>query len=352
MAIDFNYNILIGLIVIIAAALVFILSLLVIILRAASNKRDRRVEEFNKKWEALILDYLVSDAPPKTLIQKLDGKDYRNFLTLLIKFLNSISGDEFSRLAALVENTCIYTFLSKELHSKKSSRVAEAAFYLGGCRLKIAAPALIEKLYDNRQTVFFNAALALAKINHHNAIELIIKNILRFAELGKDAILEIFLEFNIDACPLFRKILSETESDYARNMMIKTLGYHKDYASAPIIIKTLKSTANKELIITSLRALRNIEYTLSEEILALLSINSDPEIKLETIKSIERLKTKDAETVLFETLNDDNWGARFQAAESLYRISKSGKEIIEKLSITEDDKNLSLIAKIVISEHS
>lgn len=328
----------------------YVLIVFVVILRIANNFRAKQQAKFFDKWESLIFSFLESNESPSGLTDKIPRRKYKYLLEYLREFLLTLKGEDFERLSSLIIHTKLSDYILRKLQSRRKKKIIFAAFFAGATAMEKALPLLHKKIKMHNQQVFFSCAVALAKINSYDSIDLILHEFLKYNNLGNDYLLLILTEFNEKVCVEIIKLLEVETSISLAITFLRVLRYYKYQNAGAAVLQMLVYTHSKEIIIECLKFVEEIKYESAAFAVSKLIEHKQPEVRCQAIKTLSRLENKSFETKIFSKLFEDNYDVQYQAALAILDHYDDGEKKLSELAYSIEKGNSAAISRMLLSE--
>ncbi len=322
----------------------------VVILRIINGYTSNQQAKFFSKWESLIFSFLENDEPPQALIKKIPRRKYKYLLEYLREFLLTLKGADFERLSSLINHTALADYVLNKLQSRRKKKIIFAAFFAGATAMDKAEPLLRKKIRMRNQQVFFSCAVALAKINSYDSIELILNEFIKFNKLGNDYLLLILTEFNEKVCVEIIKLLEVETSSSLTITLLRVLRYYKYQNAGAAVLQMLVYSHTKEVIIECLKFIEEIKYENAAFAVSKLIEHKLPEVRSQAIKTLSRLDNKSFEARIFSKLFEDNYDVQYQAARAILDHYDDGEAKLSELAYSIDKGNSAAISRMLLSE--
>ena len=123
--------------------LAVMLSIYVIYLRFKIDGRNRYLKKKHSEWQGLILEYLSGDIPLSQIANAVNKYNFENFSECISRFFKNIKGEDFDKLAILVNEIGLVNYFIRKLKRGNKWQKVYAAFFLGMIREKKAIPDLM-----------------------------------------------------------------------------------------------------------------------------------------------------------------------------------------------------------------
>lgn len=334
-------------------ALFFIVGMLILycfFLRFVSNSSKKKQFKLYAGWEKMLFQYIEGEKTTQELMALVPGPRYAYFQHFLKSYLLALKGPDFEKLSALVTNTDLFPCLIDQLvHGDEQVR-SESAFFIGLVKAHQAKKYLIQGLGDKDEGVYFNCALSLAKIGAIDTLGIILEQFRIRKKPSRDILLSILFEFGTEACqPLLWYLKEETDA-FSISLIVDALGHCRYYPAGEEILCIMDSTPGYDVRINCIRALGKIEYLGAIPFLRECMHDADWRVRSLAIWALGRIGDDSVEEELVAYLGDDNWWARYRAAEALFSLSKKGEETLSIIAQHSKNEKASSVARILLTD--
>jgi hypothetical protein len=338
--------------VLVLFVVIYLLVLFILMVRFLEQTRKMVERSFILRWEERIFDYLSTDKTPQDVIRLFNSYGYKYLLQFLRNYLLALKGSDKEKLMKLVTDTKLYDYVFKQLKSNNKRKIVFGAYYLGLVKATVAVPKLRKKLKYKDQLVFVTCAMSLARINAVEGLDEIFTEATKFKGITKDTFLSILLEFNDIVCDNLAKRLEEETSTENQSIIITALRLFRYLAAAPLVMRKLSGETDKKLIIEIVKYLGEVEYLDASEDLKFYLQESDPDIKTEAIKAVQKIGDTNLEDKIWDLIKDENRNVKVSAAEALYNISEKSRERLRNIQKTMPDSLESSISKMIFEQRA
>lgn len=322
----------------------------VVALRIINNFRAKQQKIFLNKWESLIFSFLENDELPDELVAKIPRRKYKYLLNYLREFLLTLSGKDFERLASLINQTKLTDYLIKKLKSGYKNNITFASFFVGITGIEIAKPLLQKNIKSHNQQMFFSSAVALAKINSYDSLDLILHEFIKYNNLGDDYLLLILTEFHENICQEIINLLTVEISSSLATTFLRVLRYYKYQIAGPTVLRMLVYSHLTEVIIECLKFIEEIKYEKAASAVSRLLDHKLPGIRIQAIKTISKLENKSFEAKIYTKLFETNYDVQYQAALAILNHFDDGEKELSDLAYSVDKGNSAAISRMLLSE--
>ncbi len=327
---------------------VFISSLL--LLRLINYFREKRQSKFTSRWQNEILDYLTSQADPKTIVSKIPKSSYQNLIFFLTSFFLHLKGEDLEQLKKLVTESLLKTYFIKNLKSFRKKKRIEAVYFLRFIKSEEVVNLLADELNVPNEMIFRTTVESLAYLGAAAMIDRILDAAKSRKKITGDSILSMIIKFDRSVCePLCRRL--PVEKNYWIQQIIITVLWHFKYAEAlDVILKILVYSGNKILILESIRYLGEIENIDSVNSLRFFLNHSRADIRAAAIRAISKIGDISNEDKIIDLINDEDMEVKIAAAYAMYNGSHNAKSKLFELAWNSTDKKISTVANRIILE--
>jgi HEAT repeat protein len=128
------------------------------------------------------------------------------------------------------------------------------------------------------------------------------------------------------------KFLSKKESSYplpSRIKMIEYIGHTKRLEGVPVLLNILMRSKQDEEIISTIKALGNLEIEESSKQLLFCLESKHPVIRAQAAKALSVFKDARNTRPISRLLEDKDWWCRFYAASAIYQMGEAGREFLQ-----------------------
>jgi len=332
------------------AFLVFLLAIYCLWLRLLFNLREKKKQKLFSQWEEAVFKFLEEKQSPREIVKSIPKSDYGYFLNYLEDYLLTLKGEDFERISSLITHIELFTYLCERLKYGKSHDRSDAAFFLRLARASEAKTVLKEGLKDRDESVFFNCALALAKIGAVEMVSEILRQYHYRKKYSPDLLLSLFFEFGSKVCPYLLQCLPDKKNESLLTLIVDLLGHFRYYSAGESILKLLKTTSHKELKMHCIKAIGRMEYIDALPVLRECLDSPDWVIRSQSIIALGAIGDVTVEKKLIENLEHEKWWVRYRAAEAIFNLSEQGKEVLKNVVAHSENKKAVTAAQIVLTE--
>ena len=259
-------------IIIILLMAVCLLVIFVIVLRFYHVVHDKYIKRNLAKWETPIFEYLEGDIKPQAIVNRVPRRKYKFLLKYLRDYLKVLKGEDYTKVASLVNDTNLFNYLIKKSKLNIRRRI-DAAYFLGLSRCQRAKPILVKNLKSKSILLFLSSSISLAKLNALDSVGQILTNANRFSRISRDTILSILSEFERSVCfPLTKRLLNE-KNDFYKIVIVIILRHFQFHEAANVVQRMIIYERSPEFIIQGIRFLGEIEHFDAVELLRSFFIN-------------------------------------------------------------------------------
>lgn len=169
-------------------------------------------------------------------------------------------------------------------------------------------------------------------------------------ELSTDILISILLEFKSDVCNfLLERIVFE--DDYYKRIAIQIFRFHGFREAADEVIRILKTSTNKKLIVECIKYAGAIECIDAIPQLWEHFEHQDTEVKTNAIEALSKIGGSELVPIFVQRLYEDSYEVNIASAEALLDLGEKGINLLKVVAKSNSDSKAAAIARMVLSEN-
>lgn len=336
----------VGLLALLAVAF----AVLVVIIRFRHARHRRRRETLADRLHDRLLDVIGGSEPPESLHALVRHGEETELLALLLRFARRLRGREIQVLARIGA-----PYLHEALrwrNSRSPEERAQAVQALAAFGMTEHAPVVLAALDDPSPYVAMTAAQALARAEHAQHADAVMRRLWRFVNWSGDYLGAMLARIGPAAAPPARRILADdTASDHARAVAADVLRRLNDLPAADVAHAVLAFADSRPSESPAMRgaALRLIAQVGHGEHLDAVRSHTDSSdglVRAEAIKALAAIGGDREVATIAQALRDPSPWVAHEAAHGLLRLGRS--ELLERVS--REDSPTAIVARQVLAE--
>lgn len=300
--------------------------------KALENRFKRKIELEKKRYQSLLLSYLMDGGNPKDL-EPITQEGIIAIEELLSKFTEIIEGDmEKSNLYHIAE-TYLADFYRSRLRSRNWSKRMNALYHIEDFKIRSLENEVKRLLglqaVTKDEKVHALRILAIFQFDHLFD-ELVIKHP-TLSEYEYRSIL-----FNSNDQTLDGFVLGFYKCQIAlKNAILDILGIKNQFSYCPFIESVFQSNSG-EIRLRALKALASIGYVKDISNYFILCKSTKWQERMMLAKLLGAVKVDEGLTYLEDMLHDSTWWVRYQAGQSIKRYP-NGNNLLKNVYETTSD---------------
>ncbi len=259
------------------------------------------------------------------------------FWRALEDFADNVSGEEWTRLSAELQDAPRVSQEREKLADKDAWHRALAARHLGMLDLRDALAPLRQAMKRGPALVTLTSALALARLRDRSAVRWLLAHPKATADFSRHQLVALLKRFGFEAVPDLRQTLYQLNDEMPIHLaVVEVLGLRQDAESALLLEKLLKN-GGLEARVASARALGAIRSARCLQ--PLCDALGDPvwQVRAQAALALGRLGDESAIAHLVARTSDVSWWVRRHSAYALAQLGAKGRAALHHLvSNTED----------------
>ncbi len=330
-----------------AIAMTLLLLLYILLLRGWLWLMDRRRLKLWQRWRPLCLHAtcgLTTDTEPLYLADH----NWLLFFRFWHHYLLNVQGEARDNLRSLGRRMGLHHIVIKILIRAPAGRQLITATVAAGWLRDIRAwEPLLRYLHDDNPVLSFAAARSLTRIEPRAALQEVIPQIAKRRDWSKHLVAGLLLEagpVHVSA-PLLDCIVN-TPADQALTL-VRFLRFADVGTGNTVLLRYMPVTQNPELLCACLQAAHSPRVLhLVRECLS----NSHWTVRVEAANALSRLGNHEDIDNLLPLLADQQWWARYRAAQAIGELLHRDKDKLTRLSQAQADRYAADMLMQVVAE--
>ncbi len=290
-----------------------------IIHRWLRNRRAVRESARLAVLSGLALEYLETPGRAFVLKAQLAPADRPLLLRLFRDLLPKVRGEYAERVVHLMHELGVVEECLRTLKERAWWRRAEACALLGSFNEHRVILALEAAFDDPHLEVRIKAARSLIDLGAVRSVGNLLTKLAPVTATPSLAVTDLFRSFGKEAVPELILLLEQDAHETVKLLAADALGHIGDLDAVPPLLK-LYSHASVPLRVTILHALSSLADPRSLEVVLRALEDSAWDVRAKAAWCAGQLGSHAAIALLAERLNDEQWWARFYAAEALFKL--------------------------------
>jgi len=307
--------------------------LIIITYHLLHKRRTKIFKQKKEEWEKFLFQYLDDDLKLEEAAAEMNDS-YFYLYDFLKPYLKNLKGNDFEKLKKLTKTNKMVDFFLQKLEKGNREEKIKAAAFLGKLGEKRALPLFKEYLNSNDKNLMTASIWAIADIGEQELFFEVLKTVLKESSFTFEALTEILIRFGEESCYQIKKFLENNFSeennleeilgvpDYqSLSLFFDIFGYFRFVPGVEIMVSTLDSEYNEEVLIHIFKALVKIEYPIAKDLTPYLNHNSWV-VRSQTARYLAKIKNNDYLLELKKLLTDEKWWVRYYAALAIFKLGK------------------------------
>lgn len=331
--------------VVVLLVLAFCLALLALGLRFRYNRHERLWHDLDKLWGKDILNVLSGDMTPVTFMKRVKPSQELNFVRFLAPYGWRLRGSDLGVLKALALHYMPH--VARQLQHKEAGVRIWAVNVISLFGMPEYEHDIFKMLDDKSPAVAMFAANALLAQKRVHYINPVLSHFHRFDKWNMQTLAGLLYSMGREAIPALKQIyLDPGHVTRTRVVAATALMHFADYTVADAAAALLTSNANPELVIGTLRLLREVGQIQHRATVLPLCSASDEVIRINAMHTLRALCIQEDRSLFLHALDDPSpWVAR-QAAWALKELGDFAS--LEKMIL--DGHPRAMLARQVLAE--
>ena len=315
--------------------LLFILAIVLVIItyHLLYKRRNKIFEQKKKEWEKVLFQYLNDDLSLEKTAEVMNDS-YFYLYDFLKPYLKNLKGKDLDKLRALAQKNKMVDFFLQKLKKGNREEKIKAAAFLGKIGEKRALPLLKEYLKSNDKSLMTASIWAVADIGEQKLFFSVLKTVLKESSFTFEALTEILIRFGEENCYQIKDFLEENfcrEDNLEKvlgvpeyqslSLFFDIFGYFRFVPGVEIMVSTLDSDYNEEVLIHIFKALAKIEYPVDKDLKPFLA-HDNWVVRSQAARYLAEIKDNNYLLELRNLVADQNWWVRYYAALAIFEVGK------------------------------
>lgn len=310
----------------------------IVVIKCMTKKITNRRESIQDQLTGIFQTALFDQKPIEDLTIPSSLQQFRNLVEVLEKFDQRFNDPRWIQIKERVVKTYLQPHLQKYASSYFSWFKRQLA--ARSCLLcpNLADEKILAKLLqDSRYLVRVTAAVCVTQTSYHNLFNEVIRQMSKETHLSRFPYRDALIQVNQEKYMWIESML-KTETDPAIIAVCLDILSTRYSGNLMPLIKPHFNSGNKECRRLAIKALGNIPSHESIEILMAHLVDSDWEIRADSIIELKKLNATQAISNIGLLLNDPVWWVRLQAGLALKDFGKNGLEVLSHQDPVEQPK--------------
>lgn len=290
-----------------------------LVLRWKNQRKARRWDGLEARWEADLLDLLGGDILPDALTARVSAGDALYFVDYLSRFARRLRGSE---RAIIAEMAAPYLpRVARQLQAPQAVVRARAVRTLSLLGLHDHAHDIISALDDRSPLVAMAAARALTRREQPNFAHAVLVRLRQFGDWSPAFLATMLAAVGPDAAPLLRATLAnEQELAAVRVVAADALRALHDVSSTELAAALASTSTDRNLVAAALRLLKACGSPLQAPGVRTLAAHPDEVVRMHACAALGTLGGPEDVPRLAAALNDASVWVAWRAANALLAL--------------------------------
>lgn len=308
-------------------------------------QRDKNKAEALAIWMPVLAEttlQMPASIPP------LYRKHLNTFLYEWNKLHMLVRGDATTRLIDLARQLKLENYAYKMLESRSVPTKMLAIITLGNMKAQSAWNNLMDLLHGNNLILSLTAARALTQIDHKNAIQDILPEVIKQREWPTPHVSSILKKTDpILLCNVMGQAIRQANENDLPHLINLSIGNTHCETIGMAILEVLKKSTNEQVIAACLHSIddyRGIVYARH------YATHPQGYVRVHAANALGRIGLKEDVEILVGMLSDKEWWVRYRAAQALTSMPFLNVDAIENIKNSLQDKFAKDILTQVLEE--
>lgn len=315
----------------ICTALVAVGVILLFAMKMSHNGKRRKIEFYKLKqrdYFTYLQTALTEDSPLKLPPGKLAPLERQVIQSKLIEWIDQFKGEYRNKLIVLCREAGFVEHDLKELSRIRYGRQIDAAYRLGGMRCPEAVPGLMELLKDEKpgpMAIMIGRSIARCSIRQGELKDMLALLLTKGKSIHHLAA-DILLETSLEPSRILIELLEDRNPDFVKVGLVAMWGQ-----AVPEVMPALDRLVGAEhqgVRAEAVKLYLSASPALQDETILKLMQDPDPEVRAEVVQALGSKHASGSIPLLRKALRDEDWGVRYNSAESLGKLGEPGFEAL------------------------
>lgn len=315
----------------ICTALVVVGVILLFAMKMSHNGKRRKIEFYKLKqrdYFTYLQTALTEDSPLRLPPGKLARLERRVIQSKLIEWIDQFKGEYRNKLIVLCREAGFVEHDLKELSRIRYGRQIDAAYRLGGMRCPEAVPGLMELLKDEKpgpMAIMIGRSIARCTTRQGELKDMLALLLTKGKSIHHLAA-DILLETSLDTSRILIELLEDRNPDFVKVGLVAMWGQ-----AVPEVMPALDrlvGAEHQDVRAEAVKLYLSASPALQDETILKLMQDSDPEVRAEVVLALGSKHAAGSIPLLRKALRDEDWGVRYNSAESLSKLGEPGFEAL------------------------
>ncbi|WP_440110761.1 HEAT repeat domain-containing protein [Paenibacillus sp. QZ-Y1] len=315
----------------ICTALVAVGVILLFAMKMSHNGKRSKTEFYELKqrdYFTYLQTALTEDGPLRLPPGKLAPMERRVIQNKLIEWIDQFKGEYRDKLIVLSREAGFVEHDLKELERLSYGRQIDAAYRLGGMRCPEAVPGLMALLKDEKPgPMAIMIARSIARCTtRQGELKDMLALLLSKGKSIHHLAADILLETSQDTSRLLMELLEDRNPDLVKVGLVAMWGQ-----AVPEVMPALDrlvGAEHQDVRAEAVKLYLSASPALRDETILKLMQDSDPEVRAEVVQALGSKHASGSIPLLRKALRDEDWGVRYNSAESLSKLGEPGFEAL------------------------
>ncbi|MGC5773501.1 HEAT repeat domain-containing protein [Paenibacillus pabuli] len=315
----------------ICTALVVVGVILLFAMKMSHNGKRRKIEFYKLKqrdYFTYVQTALTEDSPLRLPPGKLAPLERRVIQSKFIEWIDQFKGEYRNKLIVLCREAGFVEHDLKELGRIRYGRQIDAAYRLGGMRCPEAVPGLMELLKDEKpgpMAIMIGRSIARCTTRQGELKDMLALLLTKGKSIHHLAA-DILLETSLDTSRILIELLEDRNPDFVKVGLVAMWGQ-----AVPEVMPALDrlvGAEHQDVRAEAVKLYLSASPALQDETILKLMQDSDPEVRAEVVLALGSKHAAGSIPLLRKALRDEDWGVRYNSAESLSKLGEPGFEAL------------------------
>jgi hypothetical protein len=258
-------------------------------LRTKNARKSKKYFHLERIWNPVLLDIISEDRDPSAIRFYVKNKDIWQFLTTLSRYISRVDGEAKQRL--IEAGKPYIKVVIRKLDSWKVEKRAEVISLMQRLDPERYDPAFRKALNDRSFLVNMVAARALARKDHQENGEAILRHLDRFKIWSVNLLSALIAQVGTVLSPSLRELMINKEKPaWQRVVAVETLHKLYDFKAGDYIAEICTPDEDREVVAAYLRLLRVIGDEKHIPCIRDMCKRNDPVIVANSIRVLTQLE--------------------------------------------------------------
>lgn len=304
------------------SALAVLFAALAIVLRIRHDRRLKRRERLEEKWEALLLDVLAGREELHVLLDSVARRDRVSYLDLLYRIGRHLQGDDLEVVRVAAEP--YLDEIAGDLDERDTETRAKYLQMLGVLGFHDHHDVIRASLDDPSPMVAMVAARALMRRGRHEFAADVLRRLSRFEDWSEATLSSLLAVMGPGASPALRDVFASTDKPlWIRVTACRALEKLNDFEAADVAAGLVEGEPEPELLRAALDLLGQVGRDEHIPLVREYCMADDETVRISGIGALGRLSASTDTEALLLSIGDESPWVAMNAARSLKHLART-----------------------------